>query len=366
MSIDTPKRKIIAVAFPSITETELSILDGIRDSLPPNWEIMVVSGGYESVLRQLAEMKELSGAIGDFVSDAWIQTLQAQGVAVVQLAQCSQVKGIANVAPDYAAMGSHAAQTLRDNGIRSFAFAGAPGQYASSQLYEGFAAEIAREGGPMSRSSGVSRAQMREFLRPLERPLGLFAATDRLARFAIQAARELGWSIPQELAVIGTGNLRLESLYAGLPLSSYELPGRELGRIAVQCLVNGTPPPERVPQGVLHERQSSLRAPTGLERALSYGRSNLDQPLQVDDLCKVAGMSRRSLENAMQSRLGTSPSHYLQSLRRERAETLLRTTAMSIQAIAQACGYAEPSVFATAFRRWTGESPSAFRDSTNT
>jgi LacI family transcriptional regulator len=360
------KRKIIAVAFPSITETELALIDGIRDGIPRNWEMLVVTGGYESILRQLAEMKELSGAIGDFVSDAWLQTLSAQGVAVVQLAQCSHLKGVANIAPDYLAMGSLAAQTLRNNGVRSFAFAGAPGQYASSQLFEGFAGEIARGGGTLSHSSGVSQVQVREALRPLERPLGMFAATDRLARFAVLAARELGWKIPQELAVIGTGNLRLESLYAGIPLSSYELPGRELGRLAMQCLVNGTPPPEPSPMALLHERQSSLRAPTGLERAFSYARSNLDQPLQVGDLCRAAGMSRRSLENAMQSRLGTSPSHYLQSLRQERAETLLRTTQMSIQSIAQACGYPEPSVFATAFRRWTGATPSAFRDSTNT
>lgn len=361
MPIDVQKRKIIAVAFPSITETELAMLDGIRDGLPQNWETLVVTGGYESVLRQLAEMKELSGAIGDFVSDAWLQSLIAQGVVVVQLAQCSYLKEVINIAPDYVAMGAHAARTLRNNGVRSFAFAGAPGQYASSQLHEGFAEEIARENGTLNRSSGVSRAQMREFLRPLERPLGLFAASDRLARFAVLAARELGWKTPQELAIIGTGNLRLESLYAGIPLSSYELPGRELGQIAVQCLIHGTPPPEIVPQSQLHERESSLRAPLGLERALSYARANLDQPLQVSDLCRAAGMSRRSLENAMQSQWATSPSHYLQSLRQERAETLLRTTQMSIQAIAQACGYPEPSVFATAFRRWTGTTPSAFR-----
>jgi LacI family transcriptional regulator len=308
-------------------------------------------------------MKELTGAIGDFVSDAWVKTLINQGVAVIQLAQCSSLKGVPNIAPDYPAMGSLAAQTLRNNGVRSFAFAGVPGQYASAQLFAGFSEQVAQNSAAATPFSGISLVQMREFLRRLPRPLGLFAATDRLARFAVLAARELGWKIPEELAVIGTGNQRLESLYAGISLSSYELPGRELGRRAVECLIHGGTPSGTAPMARLHERESSLRSPTGLDRTLAFARSNLDRPIQVADLCRVAGMSRRSLETATQNRLGISPAHYVQNLRREQASRLLCTTTMSIQSIAQACGYEEPGVFATAFRRWTGKTPSAFRAS---
>ena len=360
-----PSQRVVAVAFPTLTETELAVLDGIREAVGKgrHWEILVLTGGYEGVLRQLAEMKELVGAIGDFVSDAWVQALCVHGVKVVQLAHCSHMDTVADITPDYGAMGQGAAQALRNHGVEAFAFLGAPGQYASNQLFEGFSSAL-----ECTRSSGASLVQIREFLRQQSRPLGLFAASDRLARFAVLAARELGWRIPEEMAVIGVGNVRLESLYAGIPLSSYELPGRELGRMAVQWLgkqIDGigvaTDAPIPRPAGFLHERKSSLRSPTGLARALAYAHSNLDQPLQVLDLCRIAGMSRRSLENAMQSEHGTSPSLYLQKSRRERAETLLRTTQMSIQSIAQTCGYPEPSVFSTAFRRWTGTSPSDYR-----
>jgi len=362
------RRRVVAVAFPAITETELAVLDGIREAVGPQrqWEILVLTGGYEGILRQLAEMKELAGAIGDFVSDAWVQTLCIHGVKVVQLAACSHMDTVAGITPDYVTMGGGAAHALRGNGAEAFAFIGAPGQYASNQLFEGFAGAVASSA--CTRSSGTSMAQIREFLRPQPRPLGLFAASDRLARFAVLAARELGWRIPEEMAVIGVGNVRLESLYAGIPLSSYELPGRELGKLAAQWLVEqidgaDTRSGERFsqPAGLLHERKSSLRTPTGLARALAYARSNLEQPLPVSDLCRIAGMSRRSLENAMQRASGVSPALYLQNLRRERAETLLRTTQMSIHAVAQACGYPEPSVFSTAFRRWTGTSPSDYR-----
>ena len=363
-------RRLIAVAFPAITENELAVLEGIREEISAGQrcEILVLTGGYESSLRQLAEMKELSGAIGDFVSDTWVQTLCSQGVEVVHLAQSSHMDTVVDVAPDYEAMGRGAALALQNNSVEAFAFIGAPGQYASNQLFEGFLGALSPKGLTAVRSSGTSPAQIREFLRDQPRPLGIFAASDRLARFAVLSARELQWRLPEDVAVIGVGNVRLESLYAGIPLSSSALPCRELGRLAAKRLmrqiVGEAIQPDTAPMrpmGVLYERQSSLRAPTGLQRALTYARSNLDQPLQISDLCRIAGMSRRSLENAMQHEYATSPSLYLQRLRQERAETLLRTTQMSIQSIARACGYEEPCVFSTAFRRWTSLTPSGYR-----
>ena len=355
----TPFSGIVAAAFPAITEAELRVLEGIREGLSRsrNLELLVLSGGYEPALRRLAGMKELAGAIGDFVSEAWLRPLLENGVRVVQLAHCSYIPSVPNIEPDFAAMGRSAAQALRANGAKTFAFIGSPGQHASERLMEGFVGEA----GPVSSISGVSEAQIFQALRRLPVPLGVFAASDRLARFAVCAARELGLKVPADVAVIGVGDNRLEALYAGLPLSSFALPGRELGRLAARRLLGDTASDGLRPMGVLHERQSSLRSPTGLERALIYARSNLEEPLQVADLCRMAGMSRRSFENAMQSTLGASPALYLQTLRRERAETLLRTTGQSVQVIGKLCGYAEPAVFSTAFRRWTGKTPSEFR-----
>ncbi len=350
---------VVAVAFPSITEAELAVLEGIKSGLAAvrGLEILVLSGGYEGALRRLVGMKELAGAIGDFVSEAWLLPLREGGVRVVQLAQCSRIPSVPNVEPDFVAMGQGAAQALRADGAGEYVFIGSPGQYASERLLEGFSREVE----PFAVVSGVSQAQIREALRQVPGPLGVFAGSDRQARLAVGAARELGRRIPDDVAVIGVGDDRLESLYAGIPLSSYALPGRELGRIAADCLLGNAAATELRPVGILHERKSSLRSPTGLDRALIYARSNLEEPLQVADLCRIAGMSRRSFETAMQNAHGTSPSRYLEGLRRERAETLLTTTAQSVQEIARLCGYPEPCVFSTAFRRWTGRTPSEFR-----
>jgi AraC family transcriptional regulator len=51
----------------------------------------------------------------------------------------------------------------------------------------------------------------------------------------------------------------------------------------------------------------------------------------------------------------------LTRLRMEHAKRLLCSTANSITDLAFQCGYENPSHFASAFRRWTGTSPSDYR-----
>jgi AraC-like DNA-binding protein len=51
-------------------------------------------------------------------------------------------------------------------------------------------------------------------------------------------------------------------------------------------------------------------------------------------------------------------------LLRERAETLLRKDHLPIAEVSYLVGYAEPSTFHRAFRRWTGQTPSRWREST--
>lgn len=50
-------------------------------------------------------------------------------------------------------------------------------------------------------------------------------------------------------------------------------------------------------------------------------------------------------------------------IRRVRAERLLRDTALPVADIATELGYAEPSAFQRAFRKWTAQNPAAFRRS---
>jgi AraC-like DNA-binding protein len=51
----------------------------------------------------------------------------------------------------------------------------------------------------------------------------------------------------------------------------------------------------------------------------------------------------------------------LEQCRKEQALVLLGDRELPVKAVSHALGYADPSVFFRAFRRWTGTSPAAYR-----
>lgn len=77
-------------------------------------------------------------------------------------------------------------------------------------------------------------------------------------------------------------------------------------------------------------------------------------------VARKLGMSERSLQRRLQEE-GTSFAELLDSVRKTYAESWLRDASLSIGEVGFLLGYAEPSVFHRAFRRWTGLTPAQFR-----
>jgi AraC-like DNA-binding protein len=81
------------------------------------------------------------------------------------------------------------------------------------------------------------------------------------------------------------------------------------------------------------------------------------------DLEAVAGlvhMSGRTLRRKLKEH-GTSFHQLLEGARRAEGIRLLRTTALSVEQIAERLGYSDPSNFCRAFRKWTAATPNIFR-----
>jgi AraC-like DNA-binding protein len=87
----------------------------------------------------------------------------------------------------------------------------------------------------------------------------------------------------------------------------------------------------------------------------SLGAMLDERHTDVEGLAKRLGMSKRSLQRAL-GELGTSHSGLLDQLRRERAMQLL-SRGHRVTDVASALGFAAPSAFFRAYRRWTGTSP---------
>jgi AraC-like DNA-binding protein len=80
----------------------------------------------------------------------------------------------------------------------------------------------------------------------------------------------------------------------------------------------------------------------------------------VDDLAAALAIHRRTLNRCLR-REGTTFREVLDRVRFEAARTLLRDGRRDIEDVARALGYAEPSAFTRAFRRWAGVPPSRWR-----
>jgi AraC-like DNA-binding protein len=93
-----------------------------------------------------------------------------------------------------------------------------------------------------------------------------------------------------------------------------------------------------------------------VREALVLEGGTLPSPRQ---LARRFGMAERTLKRRLAEH-GTSYSLLLDEQRRQRACELLRTD-MNVDQIAERLGYSDAANFTRAFRRWTGQSPRAFR-----
>lgn len=363
-------KKVIALALPLLSEGEIKLAEGVRNGLFENnrpEELIVLGGGYEAPLRDLAGRGVLAGAIGDFMSRTWLDALGLEKVSFVHLGPWSS-NDTASVTLDLEAMATAALESFRTGGVVSAAFLGPSGPSGAASLGAAFREMALREGFSFRMIQETSEPILGNTLRELPAPAGLLCFSDHLARRAILTGIRSGLKIPRDLAVIGVGNSMLESLQAGMGISSFDPPhgemGREAGRLMAALLAgkNLAPLVRLAPRFVV--RESSLRTGSGLGKMMAYLQSNPDTDANAGELARIAGMSRRSLEKCLRSSHGETPGALLRKMRQERAEQLLRTTDLPIARVARDCGYREPALFSTAFKRWTGKSPRDFRKAT--
>ncbi len=114
---------------------------------------------------------------------------------------------------------------------------------------------------------------------------------------------------------------------------------------------------------LLHEYRTGLNSPVD-ERLLRVRRmvsENLDKPLGVSDLAKVAGISRSRFCRAFRSDTGQSPMEYVRQERLLATKTLLVTTPLNLAEIAAQVGFRNEFELSRSFRKATGQSPTQFR-----
>jgi AraC family transcriptional regulator len=98
-----------------------------------------------------------------------------------------------------------------------------------------------------------------------------------------------------------------------------------------------------------------------VKRVTGYMRDFIDRDIGLEEIASLVGLSRYHFCTAFRLAVGTSPHHYLTSLRMTHARKLLAERDLSIIQVALAVGYQTPSAFTATFRKATKVTPSEFR-----
>jgi AraC-like DNA-binding protein len=110
---------------------------------------------------------------------------------------------------------------------------------------------------------------------------------------------------------------------------------------------------------------SGLRAPgdtlVHLRRARDHIDRNFAEPLDLETLGAVAGMSKYHFQRLFSATYGLSPAAHLSQRRVERAQDLLRATNLTVTEVCHAVGFSSLGSFSGRFRQLVGESPSEFQ-----
>jgi len=96
-----------------------------------------------------------------------------------------------------------------------------------------------------------------------------------------------------------------------------------------------------------------------LERIMAV---NVGNPLRLDDMADIIGVSRATLGRMCQRHKGTSPAARFREIRLGQAREWLRQGKRSVTEIAHATGFSSSQHFATAFRNLYGRAPSSLVD----
>ncbi len=98
-----------------------------------------------------------------------------------------------------------------------------------------------------------------------------------------------------------------------------------------------------------------------LRRARDHADRHYAEPLVLEDLASVAGMSKYHFHRMFTATYRTTPAAYVSNRRVERAQDLLRTSKLTVTEVCTAVGFSSLGSFTSRFRDLVGETPSAFQ-----
>ena len=358
--------------------------------------------GNWSVFYQECRLGDLPDWLEDWKGDGIIarienyrmaEAIRKKGLPVVDVRGLLLNLGVPVVDTDNEAVARMALRLFLNRGFKQVAFCGFVGADYSDTRSAVFTREAQKYGIPCyvytpsepmfepdsESSSGtfeyeqqglVYEKDLEKWLVELPKPIGLFACNDIRGQQVLNACRRLGLNVPEEIAVLGVDNDRVLCELAHPPLSSIELDTLRVGYEAAALLdrmMEGEKPPQKriliPPLRVVERRSTDILAVEDrqMASALRFIWDHAFEPITVDQIARQVGMSRRLFERRFRQNFGRTPKAELIRVRLERAKALLMHTNLSVNLIAEKCGFRHLEHFYTLFKQKVGITPRQFR-----
>jgi LacI family transcriptional regulator len=382
------RAKEIALAFPRGPHQEVLITGVLRYAADHqcNWSYVTAP---ETLALSVVDLTDWHGdgiiaAINTPAEAACVDSLK---IPMVNISGTLKKSPIPRVSLDNNLVGKLAAEHLMERGFREFAFFGLRNVAYSAAREGAFNSRLDAAGyvsssllmPPTYRGIGVHwREQQRrlmKWLAALSTPIGLFAVTDYRARQVLDACRQIGLRVPQQVAVIGVDNEEVICVHVEPQLSSVARNNQQEGYHAAAMLdrlIRGKAidsHEEKIPPLGVVCRQSSetvaFKDPRLCE-AIEYLNQHIEDPIGVQQLASHVGVSRRWMEYAFRDALGESPYQYIRNRRLKLAQHLLEEEpSIKIYQIAQRTGFTSAKQLSMAFGQEFGRSPREYQRSRN-
>jgi len=227
-----------------------AIIRSIETEAKSHGYSMVLSVIEEDVIPRMVENNQVDGLIilgGSPLNDAVALRLAERNTPLVLLDNHIPGAAIDSIVPDNEWGGYSAIRHLVELGHRRIAILQGPAKYKTLTDRLWGAKRAAHELGidipsaylPPAQSSGQplkGYKEMRALLELSELPTALFAVSDKTAFGALEAIREAGLSVPEDISLIGFDN-EVRSEHTSPPLTTIHLPKRYLGSLAMRHLI---------------------------------------------------------------------------------------------------------------------------------
>lgn len=383
--METSPRWRIALLVHSASAWTRQILAGVAEYARERggWEFwMEPRGYYEKMI--LPEQWLGDGVLCRLNNEELAKQLARRKLPAVNVSWLGEHSPIVpKVISDEVACGELAANYFRQQNWGQFAFVGPPPSLDYSNRVEtAFFDRLGVVAHSQNRfdhhpefgtlNIGPQRPQLLDWLHNLPKPVALLVWTTTIGHEITLCCRELGLSVPDDVAILAVEVDPLVSALSPIPIAYIDQSPRRLGFRAAELLeqmIAGEPAPDEailIPPRGIAERMSvdTLVVDDEIVRkAILVIRERLSQSLQVSELASAVHCSRRVLEKRFEKALNRTPAQVIRRTKLSHAMHLLSETELAIQEVAFGTGFEHVETFLRFFKRECGSTPTEYRKS---